>query len=208
MATINKLADDCLELIFIHSDGNPWTLSTISEVCRRWYHIAQRPSVVSSQKYDIHARPNPHIRLVAYTQSLSSVQAHCLRQIPLCWTHQTAPGVCKASAYIETKRDSAQPSKTNAFESTTSCHTLGDVQPLFSRDWPSISATQADIVWYWVHYMQQYRDLVRHKAVQYRLVLGAPSFTSSLLSFQRRWTFWVCVNSQCTRISGTCCERY
>lgn len=44
---INKLGDDCLELIFIHSEGNPWILSTISKVCRRWYYIAQRPSVVS-----------------------------------------------------------------------------------------------------------------------------------------------------------------
>lgn len=52
-SSIDKLGDDCLELIFIHSEGNPWILLTISKVCRRWYYIAQRPSVVSLYAFSV-----------------------------------------------------------------------------------------------------------------------------------------------------------
>lgn len=44
---ISKLSDDCLELIFIACEGCPWTLYSLSKVCRQWYIIIQRPSVVS-----------------------------------------------------------------------------------------------------------------------------------------------------------------
>ncbi|CEP19476.1 hypothetical protein [Parasitella parasitica] len=66
---ISKLGDDCLELVFTHSEGNPWTLSSISQVCRRWYHIAQRSSVHIQWRVLQISLPNKH---TAYTEFLSS----------------------------------------------------------------------------------------------------------------------------------------
>ncbi|KAI8637824.1 hypothetical protein BD408DRAFT_447312 [Parasitella parasitica] len=63
---INKLGDDCLELVFTHCEGNPWTLLAISKVCRRWYYIAQRSSVWRILQISL---PNKH---KAYMDFLSS----------------------------------------------------------------------------------------------------------------------------------------
>lgn len=47
MVPIDKLNDDCLELVFEACEGCPWTLCTLAKVCRQWYIISHRPSVVS-----------------------------------------------------------------------------------------------------------------------------------------------------------------
>jgi hypothetical protein len=48
MATcINQLNDDCLELIFAACDGCPLTLCTLGSVCKKWYSISHRHTVVS-----------------------------------------------------------------------------------------------------------------------------------------------------------------
>ncbi|KAI7905435.1 uncharacterized protein BX663DRAFT_467934 [Cokeromyces recurvatus] len=64
---ISRLSDDCLELIFQACEGCPWTLRTISEVCRKWYAIVQRPSVL--RVLQLHNSTNFH---AAYTRLLTS----------------------------------------------------------------------------------------------------------------------------------------
>ncbi|KAG2235582.1 hypothetical protein BDF21DRAFT_396040 [Thamnidium elegans] len=66
MATIHKLNDDCLELIFEACQGCPWTLCTLTKVCRQWYIISHRPSVWRRLLMD---KPNFH---AAYTRFLLS----------------------------------------------------------------------------------------------------------------------------------------
>lgn len=50
---ISKLNDDCLELIFKACDGCPFTLCTLTQVCRQWYIISQRSSVVKSSRISL-----------------------------------------------------------------------------------------------------------------------------------------------------------
>lgn len=45
--SIEKLTDDCLELVFIHCGACPLNRCILSQVCRRWHVIARRQSVVS-----------------------------------------------------------------------------------------------------------------------------------------------------------------
>ncbi|KAG2203588.1 hypothetical protein INT47_011682 [Mucor saturninus] len=77
MTLINRLSDDCLELIFIACDGCPWTLCTLSQVCRQWYAISHRPSVWRKLVID---KPNFH---AAYTRLLSSSLVQAVRSLYL-----------------------------------------------------------------------------------------------------------------------------
>ncbi|KAI7874099.1 hypothetical protein K492DRAFT_174859 [Lichtheimia hyalospora FSU 10163] len=47
MTMIDKLTDDCLELVFIHCGACPLILCILSQVCRRWHAIARQESLVS-----------------------------------------------------------------------------------------------------------------------------------------------------------------
>ncbi|KAI9483642.1 MAG: hypothetical protein EXX96DRAFT_606617 [Benjaminiella poitrasii] len=64
---IGKLSDDCLEIIFQACEGCPFTLCAITEVCRKWYVIAQRPSV-----WRILQLNKPASFRAAYTRFLTS----------------------------------------------------------------------------------------------------------------------------------------
>ncbi|CDH60919.1 predicted protein [Lichtheimia corymbifera JMRC:FSU:9682] len=62
--TIDKLTDDCLELVFIHCGACPIIRCILSQVCRRWHVIARRPSVWRSLMLDKPTLVHAYARLL------------------------------------------------------------------------------------------------------------------------------------------------
>jgi hypothetical protein len=172
MATcINQLNDDCLELIFAACDGCPLTICTLGSVCKKWYSISHRHTVVSILfLWKIKSTPSKYI-LYSYYQvanTLHNKTFYAQKILSSTFSTRDARPTWGSSILdcIKAKRKSTCPFEITSHWKHDAHYSFVHIQSLSCRNRiPLLSNRKVQPINTPFHLLQRYRNLVWHKEI-------------------------------------------